>query len=150
MGTSSTFSSKSCKWAVRCKAGGGGVLLSGTTVAMRKCTGLQSQHFSSEITQGDLGARRGMCWFGSRLPDFCLELLYFWPLGVSGHLSLAIITRDWQRLAPWADRRQEAASPHRRRLPFPKCSQPTQAQASTEKGVPAISLICSNAGIAAG
>lgn len=44
--------------------------------------------------------------------------------------------RDWQSLAPWADGSQEAASPHRRRLWFPKRSQPTQAQAGAEKGVP--------------
>lgn len=117
---------------------GRGVLLSGTTVAMHKCTGLQSQHFSSEITQGDLRARKGMCWFGSPLLSFCLELLYFWPLGISDTLLLAII-RDWQRLAPRTDGRQEAASPHQRSLQFPKCSQATQAQAGAEEGVPAIS-----------
>lgn len=126
-------------------------LLSGSTVVMHRHTGLQNQHFSSETTQGHIGARRRICWFGSPpFSDFCLELLYFWSLGVSDILLLAITMRDQQSLAPWADGSQEAASPHRRRLWFPKCSQPTQAQAGAKKGVPKISPVCSSAGMAAG
>lgn len=76
----SNFSFKSFKGAIRFKAGR---LLSGTVVVICKHMGLQSRRFSSEATQGRFWSKKGNVLIWLSLPLFCLELLYFWPLGVS-------------------------------------------------------------------
>lgn len=60
----------------------GGCFLA-TTVVIHKHMGLQSRRFSSEATQGRSWSKKGNVLIWLSLPLFCLELLYFWPLGVS-------------------------------------------------------------------
>lgn len=144
---SSFFSFKSVKGAIRFTAGR---LLSWDYCGDSQTHGVAESAFQLWSNTREILEQEGECVDLALPPPLLSWIIVFLPPGCIWCSLLAVIARDWQRLASWTDQEQDAVSPHQRRLQFHKCSQPTQAQAGAKKGALPTSFVCSRAGMAAG